>query len=569
MWITRFYFLVVWSVITGFVIPGCTSSEAPPDVSLPVTPTPVATAVDGDETSRAAAARRHDPTDEVFDRTDITTLMLEIAPAELAQLAENAREYVRCRLREQDGHTWDDVAVKLKGAAGSFRELDDKPAFTLNMDKLRRNQSFHGLHKIHLNNSVQDETYLHEWLCAELFRDAGVAVPRVTHVRIYLNDRDLGLYVLKEGFDRKFIARHFATDDGNLYDGGFCQDIDDDLERDAGNGADDFSDLHALCDACRVTEPEQRWQQIAERLDVDAFLTFAAMELMTCHWDGYCQQRNNYRLYFDATSQKAYFLPHGMDQMFGDPGASILERPGAIVASAVMQNPAWREQFRDRIRRLVPLFNPPDRLISHVVWMAQRIRPVLEEVDPQQASSYAERVGELKARLVARAENLAQQSEQPESPPPRPLEFSGEEGIELADWQSVSESEDAVVAVVELPHDRAAYLIRCGPGGQCVASWRRTVLLSRGAYRLVVSAATTDVVSLGDEKGAGAGVRISGKVRGAGLEGTADWQPLEYRFQVTTNEQEVTLVAELRATGGQVRFDSQSMRIFRDAVTER
>lgn len=163
-----------------------------------------------------------------------------------------------------------------------------------------------------------------------------------------------------------------------------------------------------------------------------------------------------------------------------------------------------------------------------------------QPVDPQQASGFAERVNELKDRLAARAENLAQQSGQSDPPPPRPLEFSGEAGVELADWQPTSESEDAVLEVVELPNDRAAYLIRCGPGGQCVASWRRTVLLSRGAYRLIVSAATTDVVSLADEKGAG--VRISGQDRTAGLEGTADWQPLEYRFLVTTDEQEVTLV---------------------------
>lgn len=576
----QFCVLAVSAVMAGLIVSGCTPPAAPPDAvlpviaapaTLPVAPQPGGTAAPAateGTTAPPATVPKPDPSDEVFARPDITMLTLEIAPGELAKLVANAREYVRCRLVEQDGATWQDVAVKLKGAAGSFRELNDKPAFTLNIDKFRKKQSFHGLQKLHLNNSVQDETYLHEWLCAGLFREAGVAVPRVTHARVFLNERDLGLYVLKEGFDRRFLSRHFAADDGNLYDGGFCQDIDADLERDAGKGVDDFSDLHALRDACGVSEPEQRWQQIAERLDVDAFLTFAAMELMTCHWDGYCRQKNNYRLYFDATSHKAFFLPHGMDQMFGDPGASILERPGAIVASAVMQNPEWREKFRDRIRKLLPLFHPPAKLLGQVDLMEPRIRAALEQIDPNQATSFAERVGELKERLRARAENLVQQVDQPDPPPPQPLEFSGEEGVELADWQPASESEDAVVEVAGLPDDRSAYLIRCGPGGRCIASWRRTVLLSRGAYRLVASAATTDVAPLADEKGAGAGLRISGSVREAGLEGTADWHPLEYRFQVTEDEQEVTLVAELRATAGQVQFDATSMRIFREAAAE-
>jgi hypothetical protein len=559
----RFYFLVLSCVLAGLAIAGCAQSDPQPNASLAITPTTVVADADSGTAPRTAKAQHQDLTDEVFERTDITTLTLEIAPAERAKLAENAREYVRCRLREQDGQTWDDVAVKLKGAAGSFREIDDKPAFTLNMQKYVKKQSFHGLQKFHLNNSVQDETYLHEWLCAGLFRDAKVAAPRVAHARVYLDDRELGLYVLKEGFDRKFISRHFAADDGNLYDGGFCQDIDVDLERDAGKGADDFSDLHALCEACRGADPESRWQRIAERLDIEAFLTFAAMELMTCHWDGYCQTKNNYRLYFDAASHKAYFLPHGMDQMFGDPGASILERPGAIVASAVMQNPQWRARFRDRVRQVLPLFDPPDKLLGQIERMELRIRPVLEQIDWEQANGYGERIKELKERLTARAANLREQSEQPDPPPPRPLEFSGTEGIELADWQPASESEDAVLEVVELPENRAAYLIRCGPGGTCIASWRRTVLLAQGEYRLSVSATTSDVTPLQDEKGAGAGVRISGSARSTGLDGTSDWQPLEYRFSVAADEQEVTLVAELRAKAGQVQFDTQSMKVFR------
>ena len=76
------------------------------------------------------------------------------------------------------------MALKLKGAAGSFREWDDRPALTLNMGKLRKGGAYHGLVKFHLNNSVQDETYLHEWLCSDLFRRApGVPAPRkrVTH----------------------------------------------------------------------------------------------------------------------------------------------------------------------------------------------------------------------------------------------------------------------------------------------------------------------------------------------------------------------------------------------------
>ncbi|MBS0262212.1 MAG: CotH kinase family protein [Planctomycetes bacterium] len=542
--------LLLW-MGAGWAISGCSPSES-------ASPT--------GSSKTGLVAPRPDAAAKMFEGPDVLSLSLVIEPAEQARLAENAREYVRCRLVETGGDEWSEVGVKLKGAAGSFNELDGKPALTLKLDKFRKKsaQSFHGLTKFHLNNSVQDETYLHEWVCSGLFREAGVPTPRVAHARVVLNGRDLGLYVLKESFDRQFIARHFASHDGNLYDGGFCQDLDADLERDVGSGDDTHADQHALLEACRLPNLEERWAKMATHLDVEAFLTFAAMELMTGHWDGYCLNRNNYRLYFEAPTQKGYFLPHGMDQMFGDPGAGILDRPNVIVAGAVFENPVWRTRFRERIRELLPLFDPPDRLLERVDRMVPRLQAALASFDPGQAAAYPEKIEDLKNRLTARAANLREQSEQPDPPPPGPLEFEGDAGVELADWQPASESDDAVLEVVELPMEQAAYLIRCGGGGPCVASWRRQVLLSRGEYRLVASAKTTDVVPRDDERGTGAGLRISGSSRERGLEGTsADWQPLEYRFSVAEDVQEIVLVAELRATAGEVQFDTRSLKLFR------
>src|SRR6185295_6902273 len=146
------------------------------------------------------------------------------------------------------------VSIKLKGSAGSFREVDDKPALTLRMDREDDDARFHGLAKFHLNNSVQDDSYLRELIASDLFRAAGVATPRVTHARVWLNERDVGLYVLKEGFDKLLVKRFFEHANGNLYDGGFCQDVDADLSKECGKGPDDRADLIALREPC--TEPD-------------------------------------------------------------------------------------------------------------------------------------------------------------------------------------------------------------------------------------------------------------------------------------------------------------------------
>lgn len=71
------------------------------------------------------------------------------------------------------GATYKDVGIKLKGAAGSFRGFDDRPAVNGELaDKYIRQQVFHDLEKFHLNNSVQDESYLNE-LCRTFFAPAG------------------------------------------------------------------------------------------------------------------------------------------------------------------------------------------------------------------------------------------------------------------------------------------------------------------------------------------------------------------------------------------------------------
>jgi spore coat protein H len=556
--------LLAWIVVgQWFVLAGCNPPLAP------VAPAPADSRASAPAAAVVASpprARIRDDSDAFFEDASIPELRLQIAPAEADKLRAENRTYVECSLVEQGGEPVERVGIKLKGAAGSFRDLDDKPALTLNVGKFKKKQLFHGLSKFHLNNSVQDETYLNELLCSEIFLKANVAATRVKHARVWLNDRDLGLYVLKEGFDKPFLKRHFDDPDGNLYDGGFCTDIDTDLELDSGSGSDNRSDLRELLDACRDPDAEARAARVAKLVDVPAFLTFVALELMTGHWDGYSQKANNYRLYFDPTRKQASFLPHGMDQMFGDPGASILEYPPAIVAAAVMGNPRWREAYRRRIGELLPLFSPPEQLLARIDEVAPRLQSALAAIDPALGENHSGLVRELKERIVARAANLEEQNHAPDPgppEPPRPLEFDEQGEAALADWHPAAESEDAALEFVEGAETGPVYTVVCGPSGQCIASWRRGVQLERGDYKLKVRARANEISALTDEKGTGAGIRISGGMRTNRLSGTADWQTLEYEFSVEEDLRDVELVAELRATHGQVWFAADSFRLIR------
>src|SRR5207253_10388999 len=115
----------------------------------------------------------------------------------------NPRAYVHALLREGE-QVYADVGLHLKGNA-SFRPLGDRPCLTVKFDEFHAGQNFHGLTKIHLNNSLQDPSFLTMVLCEGLFNAADVPTPRSTYAQVKINGRDRGLYILNEGFDKKFL----------------------------------------------------------------------------------------------------------------------------------------------------------------------------------------------------------------------------------------------------------------------------------------------------------------------------------------------------------------------------
>lgn len=497
-------------------------------------------------------APKVDPTDEFFKQGVIPEIRITLTQKEEQQLRRDLRRYVDVTFTENNETKYKQVKMKLKGAAGSFRALDDRPALTLSMRK--KGERFHGLDKFHLNNSVQDESYLNELIAAQLCQEAGVPAARTSHARVWLNGRDLGFYVLKEGMDEDFLKRHYKQHKGNFYEGGFCADIDAPLEKEFGDGPDDRSDLQALIAACREGDQAKRWKLIEEKVAIDEFINFTAMELMMCHWDGYCQNKNNYRLYFRPGDSKVCFLPHGMDQMFGDVNFSVFHVPGSMVANAVLQNPAVRTQYRQRVRELLPLF-ATDKLHGKIDAAHARLRPVLASINEDRARQFDGRVQDFKNRVAGRAQAIKSQF------PPEPIAFNAEGWSLIEDWAPKPQGD----AKLELKESDGKQVLSFtpGPSNQTQASFRSKVRLARDRYRFDAKVKTRDVVAAPEEKGFGAGLRLSGGSRKNNVTGTIDWQTVSHEFEITQDLQEIELVVELRSTAGSAEFDQASLRIYK------
>jgi spore coat protein CotH len=313
-----------------------------------------------------------------------------------------------------DGEEYEDVSLHLKGGAGSFRGVDDKPALTLNFKTDDAKGPFHGLNKIHLNNSVQDPVWMTEIVCGDLFLAAGVPTARATQAVVELAGKPRGLYVLKEGYNRTFLKRHFKNPDGNLYDGGFCTDINAPLAKSGGReSAPDRADLKALVAACEERDVAKRKDRVAKLLDLDRFITLAALEVMTVHWDGYCLKPNNYRVYHDPSVDKIVIIPHGMDQMFGVPGSdvsgSISAPASGLIARAVFEVPDWRKQYYARIAELRKTVFQPDAMCRRIDELAAKVQPALDEVDKGTARDFPNRVKWLKEQVRKRTESIDNQ----------------------------------------------------------------------------------------------------------------------------------------------------------------
>jgi hypothetical protein len=350
--------------------------------------------------------KKKDPSDEVFKPAGaVPKFKITVDPDALKVLKKEPRKYIRCTV-DVGGARFEDVGIHMKGAAGSTRDWDDRPALTLNFDKFKDGQKWQGLDKIHLNNSVQDGSVMHEILGSEMYRAIGVPTARAAHALVELNGRKVGLYGLKEGYNGNWLERNFPDrDKGTLYDGGFLQDIDAPLELDSGKDVK-RKDLEALVKACRDGDHNKRYAAVEQLVDVDLFVKFAVVQALTCDWDGYPRNRNNYRLYFPPKDGKAVFIPHGMDQLWQNPGEGIWPGWGGMVAQTILDHPEGKKRAIAVYKDLVEKQFVIDTLNKRVDEWGNRAKEALATVNKDQAKNYENELRGLKDRLKQRADVL-------------------------------------------------------------------------------------------------------------------------------------------------------------------
>ena len=489
--------------------------------------------------------------DALFAGT-VPKLELHISKENLDKLAKNPRDYVTLTIKEPGGVTLEKCSIKLKGSAGSFRQItEDRPGFSLRTAKSKKGQEYRGLSKFQLNNCAQDGTMLLEMAAGEMARRSGVPASRCTHAYVVLNGKSLGTYVLKEGFNTEFLGYFFKDTKGHLYDGAFCNEIDGPIEVDQGD-PDEKVRLTELIGATKESVPGLRLQRMERILDVDAYFRHLALEQILCHWDGYSFNRNNYRFYEDPLTGKFTFMLHGMDQVFGDDRWYVFRQPGALVPNALLGDRAMRERYRTQFfavyEKSFRTVDWPKRILE----LAANTKAKLTPIDVEEAKRFDQRGKDASERVKQRLAAVRAQLDDAQ----QLRSLGGKANLVKYAWERNADEKEAG----ERDHE-GRNCLNVKVGANKGGDFRLQFATGPGRYRLTGMVKTAGIVAGKEEKDKGLRLRISGLGGVPALTGTNSWRTLSVEFSVT--ETDPVLVLELRADAGEAWFDRNSLTLTR------
>ena len=306
-------------------------------------------------------------------------LMAEIEKYNLSRPFEGIYDWFSATVTI-DGETHTDVGVRKKGFLGS--QSYTKPSLKLRYDKYVDGQSLGGvMERMTLNNSIQDASMVNTCLSYQVFAAAGLPSPRCNFATVTVNGQDLGLYIHLEEIKKPFLARHFDSADGNLYEGtvsDFTPEYRGTFEKKTNEDEDDWSDIDAVMAALQ-DESDAGLEALGEIVDLDRFLSFWATEVLVGHWDGYAGDRNNYHFYREPDG-KFVFIPWGTDDTFHlkddpNPFDNISNPPPSVLALTAIpdrlyNNPGWRVKYAARLKEILQAVWEEEELLASVDQMA-------------------------------------------------------------------------------------------------------------------------------------------------------------------------------------------------------
>lgn len=264
----------------------------------------------------------------VFNKNKVTTVDIEIAEEDWADMLENASAE---ELKQADitvnGKKVENVAIRTKGNL-SLRSVvnsdSDRYSLKIDFDYYDDTKSLYGLKKLNLNNNYSDSTLMREYISYELMEQMGLPTPAHSYIYVTVNGEERGLFLGVEAVDETFLANNYGSNDGFLFKpdgtGSDLKYISDDIEDYTGIGLKTNEGNINQSKLVEMLDAINNGGDIEKYIDVDEMLRYFAVNTALVNLDSYQgNMKHNYYLY----EQNGVFsiIPWDYNMSFGGFGA--------------------------------------------------------------------------------------------------------------------------------------------------------------------------------------------------------------------------------------------------------
>ncbi|MSU61251.1 MAG: hypothetical protein EXS31_02460 [Pedosphaera sp.] len=319
---------------------------------------------------------------------------LEFSKTRLEHAAERPYTWFQSEVTI-DGARFAKVGVRKRGFFGSTSQ--ERPALNIDLAHYKKKNQFAGEMRFKLHNNNQDASQIKQALSYQVFAAAGVPSPRCNFARVKINGHDLGVYSHIDRIDDEFLDRHFGSHGGSLYEAAisdFRPGWIETFQKKNENGQNGKAELTAVVEALQSTDAELL-ERLDKVLDMDAFMSFWAVESLINHWDGFAGHQNNAFVYHDPKTKKLRFIPWGPDSTFGDHHLFVPFQPPASVLAVsyltrrLYNHPVTQERYRRRMKELLATAWDEKKLLAEVDRMENLLRGKMLVPEPMVKMSLA------------------------------------------------------------------------------------------------------------------------------------------------------------------------------------
>ena len=154
----------------------------------------------------------------LFDTSRVHTIDIVIDDWDSFLQTAASEEYASCSV-VIDNNAVKNVAIRGKGntSLSTVASMDsERYSFKIEFDHYEEGKSYKGLDKLCLNNLIQDNTCMKDYLAYRMMAEFGADAPLCSYAWVTVNGEDWGLYLAVEAVEDSFMERLYGGE-GDLY----------------------------------------------------------------------------------------------------------------------------------------------------------------------------------------------------------------------------------------------------------------------------------------------------------------------------------------------------------------